>query len=67
MPGREDKIYQEAAALWQQVYGEAPPRGMDGGVMLERLMNRLPESRYARFQSHYLRASNITFPRPRAD
>jgi hypothetical protein len=63
MPGRDDKIYQEAAALWRQVYGESPPRGIDGGDMLERLMHKLPETRYARFQSRHLRASNITFPR----
>ena len=67
MPGRDQKIYDEAVALWRQVYGEPPPRGMAGGDLLERLMHDLPETRYARFASRHLRASEITFPRSRAE
>ena len=63
MPGREDKIYAEAVALWRQLYGEPPPRGMDGAVMLDRIMTSMPNAQYARFASRHLRAANITFPR----
>ena len=67
MPGRNEKIYKEAAALWRHVYGEPPPRGVDAGRLIERAMNGMPEPRYGRFTSRHLRASNITFPRPRPE
>jgi hypothetical protein len=67
MPGRDEKIYAEAVALWRQLYGEAPPRGMDARRMLDRIMICLPEPRYAQFASRHLRPTNITFPRPNSD
>ena len=67
MPGRDQKIYEEAVALWRQLYGEPPPRDTDGAHLLARIMDDLPDARYARFASRHLRASNITFPRPRAE
>lgn len=61
--GREDRIYEEAAALWRQLYGEAPPREAGGMEILGMIVGGLPDPDYERLATPHLRASNITFPR----
>lgn len=63
MNGRDDKIYQEAAALWQELHGEPPPADVDAARVLDLLLGAMPESGYERLASPHLRPSNITFPR----
>ena len=63
MPGRDEKIYQEAAALWRQLYGEPPPAVADGKVMLDLILGELPDAEYERLSTPHLRRSNITFPK----
>lgn len=63
MMGRDEKIYQEAAALWVQIHGEPPPHGADGAALLALILGELPEARHDRLSSPHLRPSNIAFPR----
>ena len=60
--GRDDRIYEEAAALWRQLYGEAPPDG-DGADMLAWIVGRLPSQSYDRIATPHLRPTDVTFPR----
>ncbi|MET0272176.1 MAG: hypothetical protein ABW360_04225 [Phenylobacterium sp.] len=60
-PSRDDRIYEEAAALWRQVFGEAPPRA-DGAAMLDIIMRSLPEQTYDRLRTPHMRPSNIAWP-----
>jgi len=62
MPGRDQKIYDEAAALWRLLYGESPPTA-DGGVILDLILDHLPPSEYERLSTPHLRPSNIVFPK----
>jgi hypothetical protein len=63
---REQRIYEEAAALWREVFGESPPLRMDGRTMLEIVTRCSGELSYDRLRSPYLRPSTITGPgRPR--
>jgi len=59
---REERIYEEAAALWRQLYGESPPPG-DGEAILGRIVGGLPDPDYQRLASPHLRAANVTFPK----
>lgn len=61
--GREDRIYEEAAALWRQLYGEPPPREAGGTDILGMIVGGLPDADYNRLQTPHLRPSNITFPK----
>jgi hypothetical protein len=63
MPGRDKKIYEEAAALWRQLYGEPPPAVADGKVILDLILDDLPATEYERLSTPHLRRSNIVFPR----
>jgi hypothetical protein len=68
MNPRDKRIYDEAAALWRQVFGEPPPILADGATMLDIITRSLPEQSYDRLRTSQLRASNIAFPAPaRAD
>jgi hypothetical protein len=62
MDGRDAKIYEEAAALWRELYGEQPPV-RDGAILLDMITQRLPATEYYRWRSPYLRRSTITGPR----
>jgi hypothetical protein len=62
MEGRNSKIYEEAAALWRELYGEAPPVH-DGALLLDIITQQLPVTGYTRIRSPYLRPSTITGPR----
>jgi hypothetical protein len=64
--GRNDRLYEEATALWRSLYGEPPPRGADAERLLDLIVDRLPEQAYARLSSPYLRPGAVTFPRPPA-
>lgn len=59
--GREDRIYQEACALWRELYGEPPPAPdhgpADGALMLKIIMGSLPEVGYDRLRTPHLRPS----------
>ncbi|HSV01679.1 MAG TPA: hypothetical protein VLI41_00610 [Phenylobacterium sp.] len=63
MSGREDRIYEEAAALWRELYGEPPPVRADSRMMLDIIMKSLPEKPYDRMASPYLRPSLIAGPK----
>lgn len=63
MSGRDERIYQEAAALWLQIHGEPPPEGTDGAELLAQILGEMPESRHERLATPYLRMGNIAFPR----
>jgi hypothetical protein len=65
MNGREQRIYEEAAALWRELFGEPAPRA-DGETMLDVIMRSLPEKRYERMASPHLRPSQISRPRSAA-
>ena len=60
---RDDRIYQEAAALWRQLYGEPPPAMADGRKMLDQIMKALPEAKYDRLRTPHLRPTNISVPK----
>jgi hypothetical protein len=48
---RDDKIYQEAAALWRELFRDPPPAKADGPTLLELIMQRLPNTRYERLRT----------------
>lgn len=62
MNARDERIFDEAAALWRELFDEQPPGWADGGAMLDAIMQSLPEMRYERMASPYLRASQISRP-----
>lgn len=61
--GRDDRIDEEAAALWRQLYGEAPPSGARGSDLLGLIVGGLPDTDYNRIQTPHLRPNTITFPK----
>jgi hypothetical protein len=63
MTGREQRIYEETAALWRELFGEPPPIKTDSGVMLDVLLRALPEQAYDRIASPHLRPSQISRPK----
>lgn len=63
MNGRDDKVYQEASALWRLVHGEPPPADADATLVLDLLLGGLPETPYERLASPDLRRGDITFPK----
>ncbi|MFI4950877.1 MAG: hypothetical protein ACHP7A_07540 [Caulobacterales bacterium] len=67
MDGREQRIYEEAAALWREVFGEPPPPRADGEAMLELITRSLVEVSYDRLRSPHLRPSTITGPKGSAE
>jgi hypothetical protein len=62
MATRDQRIYDEAAALWLEVFGEPPPPSVDGSAMLALVTQRLGELSYERLRSPYLRPSTISGP-----
>ena len=63
MSTRDERIAEEAAALWREVFGGAPPPGADGAAMLGVITGALPDLSYDRLRSPYLRPSLISGPR----
>ena len=62
MQAREQRIYEEASALWRELFGEPPPIRADGAIMLEIIMRSLPHAQYDRLASPYLRPTTISGP-----
>ncbi|HET6970747.1 MAG TPA: hypothetical protein VFH92_06465 [Phenylobacterium sp.] len=61
--GRDERIYDEAAALWRRLYGEPPPREADGSTILALIVGDLADADYNRLATPHLRPGNIAFPR----
>jgi hypothetical protein len=62
MENREQRIYEEAAALWREVFGEPPPLRTDGQTLLDIITRSLGDTGYERLRSPFLRASTIAGP-----
>lgn len=60
--GRDDRIYEEAVALWRQLYRDPPPEA-DGAQILGMIVGGLADADYNRIQTPHLRPTNITFPK----
>ena len=65
MDGRDERIYEEAAALWRELHGGAEPTARDGEMILNLITLTLPDVGYDRLCSPYLRPSTITGPKTR--
>jgi len=63
MRDREQQIFEEASALWRELFGEPPPIRADGATLLDVIMKSLPERGYERLVSPYLRPSQVKGPR----
>ena len=64
METRDQRIRQEATAMWREIFGEPPPLPMEGGQMLEIITRGAGEIGYDRLRSPYLRPSTIVGPAP---
>jgi hypothetical protein len=62
MTDREQRIYDEASALWREVFHEPPPPLADGRSMLAIITRSLGDSTYERLRSPFLRPSTIVGP-----
>ena len=67
MEPREQRIYEEAAALWREVFGDSPPLRLDGPTLLEIITRCSGPPPYDRLHSPYLRPSTISGPVKRVD
>jgi hypothetical protein len=68
MEDRDQRIYEEAAALWREVFGKPPPVRVGGPKLLEIITGNLDETGYERLRSPHLRPSTIVGPgQPRDD
>lgn len=63
MSGRDDRLYDEAVALWRSLYGDPPPREADGARILDLIVDGLPETNYGRLTSPHLRPGAVVFPK----
>ena len=64
MDGRDERIYEEAAALWRELHHDGSPLPADTATILDLITGTLPNVAYERLCSPWLRASNVTWPRP---
>jgi hypothetical protein len=62
MEPREQRIYEEAAALWRELFNEPPPPLTDGSTMLKIIMRHAGPQPYQRLHSPFLRPSTIAGP-----
>lgn len=62
MTARDQKISEEAAALWLQLYREPPPPETDGRVLLQMILQGLPHTSYGRLVTPHLRPAAVVFP-----
>ena len=62
MLGREDRIYEEAAALWRAVRGSAPPRDCDAGELILRVLQDMDLHDYERLGEADRRSKQIAWP-----
>lgn len=63
MTKRDERIHDEAVALWRELFGDRPPVRADGAAILEVITRSLPEQRYERIVSPHLRPSQFSPPR----
>jgi len=62
MTEREQRLHEEASALWREVFGESPPLRMDGSTMLDIVTRCVDDISYSRVISPHLRPSTIIGP-----
>jgi hypothetical protein len=62
MSARDEQVYLEACALWQELYGEPPPIRADGAMMLDIITKDLPAVSYDRLRSPHLRSTTVIRP-----
>jgi hypothetical protein len=62
MTPRDERLYEEASALWRELFGEPPPIRADGAMMLDIIMRSLPQAKYDRLASPFLRPTTIAGP-----
>jgi len=68
MQNRDQRIHEEAAALWREVFGKPPPVRVGGPQLLEIITGSMEAATYERLRSPHLRASTIAGPnQPRED
>ena len=67
MENRDQRIYDEAAALWREVFHEPPPLRADGRTLLAMITRDLGDATYQRLRSPFLRPSTIVGPGQPAD
>ena len=63
MTSREQRIEAEAAALWRELYDEAPPARIEACEMLDLMLRRLPSAEYDRLNSPHLRHRGLSWPK----
>lgn len=61
MPRSNDPIYDEASALWSEVFGEPAPAITDGTELLDVLIQRLPIEPFSRLRAADV-ARGLVFP-----
>ena len=62
MESRDQRVYEEASALWRELFAEPPPVRADERTMLEIITSSLAETTYDRLRSPYLRPATIAGP-----
>lgn len=62
MENRDQRIYEEAAALWRELFGGPPPIRADGPTLLAIITQSLGDMSYNRLRSPFLRPSTIAGP-----
>jgi len=67
MTSRDQRIYDEAIALWGELFAEPPPPVNDGGELLDMITRGLGDPNYNRLRSPFLRPSTITMPQRMSD
>ena len=67
MTSRDQRIYEEAIALWGELFDVPPPAAVDGAELLEMITRGLGDPNYHRLRSPFLRPSTITMPKRMTD
>jgi hypothetical protein len=67
MTSRDQRIYEEAAALWRELFDKPLPAVSSGAELLDLITRGLADPNYDRLRSPYLRPSTITMPRRAGD
>lgn len=62
MSGRDNNLDREARGLWLALRSDAPPEGVSGSELLQRLIAQSPCPDYDRIASPYLRPTLISRP-----
>ena len=66
MDGRQQRVYEEASALWRELFRGPPPAQADGAALLDMITRGCEEVSYDRLRSPHLRPGTIAGP-ARAD